>query len=198
MRTKKLILDLDGVFVDFVGAAFKTFDITLSGLGEYPKRAGWNVVKALNILRREQGLYPVSDDQFWGRFDEDFWSHLQWYPGAVQLYETVIKAFGAGNVWISTSATLQPSCAAGKLKWVDREMPEIGSARTFIGRDKWLLAGPDRVLLDDRDKNCLMFSEAGGLSVLVPRPWNMSSHVEDTNFHRTISTLHLLNVSLPE
>jgi hypothetical protein len=167
----------------------------------YPVQAGWNIVKARNILARRPDLdylYPLTDDAFWSRFDLiDFWANLDLWQGALYFWDKLVEMFGVENIYICTSG-LSPSAAAGKTIWVKKNLKGFDMKKLFIGYSKYMLAGPDRILIDDRDKNCLDFYEAGGQSVLVPRPWNSANMVRDDMFQTTISTLHLMNVSLPE
>ncbi len=45
--------------------------------------------------------------------------------------------------------------------------------RTIISyAPKSLLAGPDTLLIDDKDENITEFRAGGGHGILVPRPWN--------------------------
>jgi len=44
--------------------------------------------------------------------------------------------------------------------------------RSMFGSEKWLMAGLDRLLIDDADHNIDKFVQYGGHTLLVPRPWN--------------------------
>jgi len=199
MRIKKLILDLDGVMVDFVTAAMHKTGVIGYQNSEYPVRAGWNIVKARNILAKKTSyLRPMSDKQFWQHFDLiDFWANLDYWPGALSFWNKLRWGFGVDNIFVCTSG-LTPEAAAGKSIWVKNMLPGFNPKHLFIGTSKHLLAGPDRILVDDRDKNCLDFYEAGGMGVLVPRPWNSATMIDDREFKSTINSLHMMNVSMPE
>jgi hypothetical protein len=42
----------------------------------------------------------------------------------------------------------------------------------MLGSQKWLMAKPEHILIDDSDENCTLFRENGGQAVIVPRVWN--------------------------
>ena len=64
------------------------------------------------------------------------------------------------------------------MKWVVRELPEYAQ-RYLVGPAKAFCASSDTVLIDDADFNVEAFGEAGGRTILVPRPWN-SLYAADT------------------
>jgi hypothetical protein len=79
--------------------------------------------------------------------------------------------FGPGKVALVSSPCGTDGCMDGKRDWVARHCPRLAKS-LFLGSRKDLLAGPCKVLLDDRDENCAAFALAGGVAITVPRPWN--------------------------
>ena len=63
--------------------------------------------------------------------------------------------------------------------WMRRFVPDFTFDRVILIKDKYLLARPGRVLIDDADHNVDNWVAAGGEGILVPRPWN-SKHKEYT------------------
>lgn len=58
------------------------------------------------------------------------------------------------------------------------------SRRLILTNRKEVFSGPGRALIDDRDENVEGWEKAGGIGVLVPRPWNKTKASR-----RNVSTL---------
>jgi hypothetical protein len=144
---------MDGVLADFVGGVLTT----LRGLPADTPRDSirWSFVK------REE----------WEKMDGEFWEGLSPTPEAELIVQAVEDAFGPDNVCILTSPVTTPGCYEGKLAWLRRHFPAY-SQRFLVGPMKQFCAAPNHVLVDDHDDNVGRFREAGGMSVLVPQPWN--------------------------
>lgn len=165
---RKIFIDLDGVIVDFVVPTMQWWNANIDSEAQYPEGCGWNVLKATNLFRAEQGLPILDAPTFWDGLDYGFWRNLPLYPLAkefVGIMET------HGDVYFATSPTLSSACVAGKFDHIKEDFPHL-SRRLIITADKSVLAGPRCTLIDDRDRNCETFVKAGGEAVLVPRPWN--------------------------
>jgi len=173
-----IFLDLDGVIVDFVKPAFARFCVPIQSEAEYPSGCEWDIVKAVNILihKRTCGWgAPVEKNDFWNRFDFDFWRLLPKYPHANDFIRELEKI---DDVIIATSYTLSPECSAGKVAWLTRWLPKY-KRRNFITPCKSELGRiPGAILIDDRDKFCDDFASHGGRSILLPRPWNSGGLTE--------------------
>lgn len=154
-------LDLDGVLVDFARGAlqYHNSDLEYSSLD-------WDFDKKL-------GLTP---EQFWEPLDYNFWANLEWTAEGKGILELVEAKFG-DKVAILTAPPKTPGAVQGKLDWISRELPRY-RRRTMVGTNKQLFAASTKVLVDDRDENIESFEDAGGLGVLVPRPWNRAKGYE--------------------
>ena len=157
---KRILLDMDGVLVNFVGGM-------MSALGKpwpYDKKKSlgvWNVEK----------LWGLEDDEFWAPCNySDFWAELEWLEDGRRILEICEKYVGRENVYISTSPSLSPNAWKGKAEWLQKHMPEY-HGRVLMGSCKEILA-PVGVLVDDYDRNVQRFRDNGGTAVPVPRPWN--------------------------
>ena len=155
---KKVLLDMDGVIVDFVGGVWKKYGLT----HEYPP-GDYDIIKATGL--------SITPESFWGDFGESFWADLEWTPEGKAILGMVLKLVPLNKVCLLTSPTLSPSSSSGKHLWINRETPEL-RRRFLIGSAKDMCAGPDSILIDDSDKNCEDFEAAGGKAILVPRRWN--------------------------
>lgn len=157
----KVLLDLDGVLVDFVGGAAKHhgFDPKLANCWDFMPNTG------------------ISPADFWAPLGKRFWSNLDWTPEGPAILKVVEAAVGAANVCVLTSPCDTEGCAEGKLRWIRDNMPDY-RRRYFLGTAKEFVASHKLTLVDDHDKNVDQFLKAGGGGVLVPRPWNrLRGHV---------------------
>jgi 5'(3')-deoxyribonucleotidase len=175
MNISRIILDLDGVLVNFHKAAFSEYGVPPKDVHDYPPHVGWDIVAALNHKLEEKGSRAVSANHFWSNFDYAFWRGLPWYCGASDFFRLLKTRY---DICICTSAAYDPMCAAGKVKWIQDNLPDY-KRKYFIGCQKQLLAQPGAVLIDDADHNIRAFREAGGTAILVPRPWNSLDHITD-------------------
>lgn len=181
MSTKKILIDMDGVITDLVTPAMRFMGVSDYKESIYPPGYSFDVVGACNKLREERGLEPVSDKEFWDSFTYDFWASLPSYTHSPALICAAKHLVGEENVFLATSPTLDPQCAAGKLAWVKQHAPSF-IRRIMIGPRKELMANPYHALVDDSDKNVDAFRNAGGSAFLVPRPWNTLKDVTTDYF----------------
>lgn len=170
----KLILDLDGVLVDFVKGALQSVNIEYD-YDQYPKGIR-DIEEAYNLR--------MSKADFWNSLNEPrFWENLEWMHDGKEILRLCEKYAGKSNITICTSSGKMEFAAAGKLFWMKLNIPYYVNRHQFlIGPSKHACAAPNRVLVDDYEKNCGLFLAEGGERILVPRPWN-KSHEIDTLTH---------------
>lgn len=154
-RPLRAFVDLDGVLVDAVGGV----------LARHQSDADKRAVRWGNLAT----LIGQSDAALWGSLDRDFWALLDWTHEGRQLLDGVTRLFP--SVAFLSTPTREAGCCDGKRDWVAREIPRLAD-KLILTRDKATIAAPDAVLIDDHDANILAWRAAGGLGVLVPRPWN--------------------------
>ena len=155
-----IFLDMDGVLVDFAHGVASLFGIKKS------------VVEANG--REAYRAAGVSQEEFWRRIEsagQEWWETLPPYPWVQRL---VAACMAVGDVYVATSPPAAcVTAGSGKMAWLRSILPEVYSGRRFfIGAHKYLLAAPDRVLVDDDVRKHAAFAKAGGQAVLFPRPWN--------------------------
>lgn len=163
-----VFLDLDGVLVDFFGAALRTHGRP-ELIDSYPAEQ-YEIHEVLSI----------SKTQFWKPMsDAVWWTDLAPYPWFDELLAIVRRMPRSGGFSVATSPSHAPGSAAGKVQWMQKHF-----GREFrdymIGPQKHRLAQPGAVLIDDNDENIAKFTESGGQAILFPQPWN-AMHGE----HRT-------------
>jgi hypothetical protein len=158
-----VFFDIDGVLADFVRGSFRRHGVSLP----------------IAVVRwdfdQQLGIEPAA---FWGAFDREFWATLDPMPDGFALLRAAERMLPAEQVGLLTSAAGQPGCVDGKRDWVARHLPDY-LPRMFTGTAKHLVAGPGKVLVDDRTENADGFFTAGGKSLLVPRPWNGRGYLCD-------------------
>jgi 5'(3')-deoxyribonucleotidase len=144
-----ILLDMDGVLVDFVDGAARLFGTTRAELEARWPRGEYDMAKVLG----------VSVGEFWGRIGEepDFWFKLNETEEAQELYRICLEH---GDVFFCTTPNLDPQCAAQKIKWLNNFLGK--HCRNYIlTPNKSLVNG---FLVDDYIKNKPSF--------LWPQPWN--------------------------
>lgn len=152
-----VILDLDGVLADFDAGVCALFGVD----PPIHEHAGAAINEAIGVSR----------GQMWARIDRAgrrFWEDLSPTPFADEL-DQLAQTYG--SLFVASSPSLSPSSAAGKVRWVQKRYGRNFRDYAVIPR-KDLLAGPDRILLDDTDRHVTAFREAGGKAVLVPTRGN--------------------------
>lgn len=156
-----IILDLDGVLADFNSAAN-----AVNNLPQEPATC-WDWYKQ----------HGMSTDEFWNNihargdsFYRDSVRPYSWWKEVVDLVTA------ADDFVIMTSPSNTPCGYAGKKIWVD-EWLNIRPTQLIVGARKDLLAGSDRLLIDDNLDNISMFRRAGGHGFVFPQPWNYDHEV---------------------
>lgn len=170
-----IYLDLDGVLTDWESGVLKLFETPLDG---YKSTYGENIHDYLGVTKGE----------LWKRINragEGFWSNLQPLSWARELHEELSRM---DEVVILTSPSAHGSSAAGKVKWM-KDFFGHGFEDYIITPRKELLAKPENVLIDDREKKVDAFTREGGIGILFPRPYNRSSAKAADPMWETIDTL---------
>ena len=166
MKKQQILLDMDGVLVDFLSGAIECLN------RDYNRNITIEQYAAEFSQWGTYDYYGISVKEFWDSIDStpDFWYNLKPMPWCGQLYDELNKG---GEITVITSPSLDPSCAMQKLQWLDRYL-NIKSDAVFIGSRKYLMAG-NGILIDDYNKNVEKFKEAGGEAILVPSNWNTNN-----------------------
>lgn len=157
--TVMIYLDMDGVIADFVNGFCRWRNLsdlpphhqtTWPGVGDHA------------------GLVPDQLDLVLRQASAAFWATLPVLPWAQEL---VAECLGYGQVRILTAAVASEEAVTGKMRWLDKHFPHLTSRAIFC-REKYLLARPSSVLIDDHDEQLDKFQEYGGEAIVFPQPWN--------------------------
>jgi 5'(3')-deoxyribonucleotidase len=165
--TKLCLLDMDCVLVDFIRASLDLHGFRRPVEEYWQSQMGGGYDYWTSILK-------ISKEDFFAPMNEDWWANLPWTPEGKKILWVVERLFGRDNVVIVTHPTDAPGCLEGKRRWLKRCLPErygMPHGHIFCA-DKWLLATPNRVLVDDHDLTVDEFARCGGKVCLVPRPHN--------------------------
>lgn len=157
MDGRIVFLDMDGVLCDFVGGVAALFN-------KPSPQAGDPAQPLHEYIGVPKGL-------MWNRIAESgakLWENLEPLPWANDL---VALARSAGEVMIATSPSLQAASLSGKLTWLQRRFG-VKFRDFVISPQKYLLARPQHVLIDDTEHHVSAFREAGGQAVHFPSVQN--------------------------
>lgn len=157
---KKLFLDMDGVLVDFV-TGVRVF---------HSKHIEYKDIQQ-NIA---QQMFPSNEQyRFYDPLGFDFWANLTWTEEGQKLLAGLLGFIDSEDIVLMTSPILTRGCADGKLAWIKKNCP-IFTRQYCVTPCKHQYAHPSALLVDDSERNCTEFQDAGGFAYLVPRPWNNS------------------------
>lgn len=153
---------MDGVIDDFASSVLKVL-----GVKDY------QIPPGCYDMERWPGI-GCSTKELWDKIDAegvDFWADIEKYPWADDLVAACEKR---GDVFILTSPSRNPYCAAGKMIWVKAHYRRL-YRRVIITPHKHLCSGPGRVLIDDSEDKIKSFRDHGGDTIVFPQPWNSAS-----------------------
>lgn len=158
----KIVLDVDEVLADFTGEVAELFGLDreefhLQRKASLENGGSWYMESLLSRMVGEeidQSDIWASIAQYPGDGEIEFWHSLEWKPRAKEIIEIVERS--DANFHIATSPGRSPESVIGKTLWLADAFPNVKdlSGKATIIRDKWRLASPGRVLIDDRRKNC--------------------------------------------
>lgn len=161
MTQRTILLDMDGVLVDFFTAALRVHG--MEHLADNWPAGEWDMAKVMGI----------SEGVFWRKIDDSaangsFWFRMEKYKWADELIELCEQS---GRVILASTPSQDPECAKQKIQWMYSNRG-TGFRWYMLGPHKDLLARPGSVLIDDNDGNVSKFKAAGGEAILFPQPWN--------------------------
>lgn len=161
-KIKTVMLDLDGVIANFRKGIHDVFNQPYDYSNLTDKWSFW------------EDWNGVTFDMINSACTVEFWQNLEWMHDGRDILRSILNMFNTDQIYLLTTPMPNIESPTGKWLWVRDNIP-VYLKRTIITQvSKSLLAGPDTLLIDDRDKNVDEFEEAGGKTILVPRPWNRS------------------------
>lgn len=170
--THTIFLDMDGVIVNFVKGVARLLNINYADF-----MANWidGVYQIeshpfLQQMDRKTSIYALLNQQ-----PADFWENLEMTYEASELLKFITSNFQ--KVYILSTPFTSAASHAGKYKWIVKNNTGIVKKNYIFTKHKHLLANPNAVLIDDKDKNYEAFLYAGGEAILYPQRWNSLSCV---------------------
>jgi 5'(3')-deoxyribonucleotidase len=156
-----IFLDMDGVLVDFFAGIKKELNLPIETEASIGVKNVWTAA-------------AMSEKQFWQKIQKGgskFWSNLPIYSWSKNLIILLEKKFGKEQIFILSSPTLDASSAKGKKEWILKHLPEY-KRKLILTSEKYLLAAPNRILIDDSEAQISHFIDWQGKGILFPRRWN--------------------------
>jgi hypothetical protein len=168
MKIDTIYLDLDDVCNTLSPFLLRWLNVPVepTDYSRYPGRM--DIVPAANRLL---GQRRYTRKTFWEAIPRRAWVECPESDFFHWLLRACKRITGR-SIYIATATTKDPDCLAGKLEWIHAHFPKWMHRQYFITPRKWKLGKPGSLLIDDNEKNCRLFEEAGGLAIRVPRPWN--------------------------
>jgi len=165
---KTVFLDMDGVMVNFLGGLHRSLGVPYD-VNQYPYEKGkWNMLTDIKGFDDVPATFEQCNDAC----TRTFWANLEWMPDGVAILRAAERASGRKNIWLLTTPMPNTGSASGKIEWINKYLPWYSKKVFITTASKSVVAGPDTLLIDDKDENVNEFREAGGRGLLVPRPWN--------------------------
>lgn len=173
MRMTDLLLDADGVLLDFARPAMRRCGLDTRML--YP-RGEYSIA----------AIAGLTESEFWQRVDyPEFWRTVNPYEGCVPFLRELWDLCGKHSVSIRACTRSSWNAAA----FVPARVAMLDSLRRAAMMDpipiyiaycggKGIFGGPGRLLVDDDPRNVADFEAGGGRGLVVPMPWNRADGYE--------------------
>jgi len=155
---KKILIDTDGVLRDFVGSCEEKYQTTLD----------------FTVSKSVQKLLGKTHDDFIKDLDDcRFWMDMKVTKEAQPIIHMCQKYFKESDIYLISASYQTPRILAGCIWWYKKYFPDFYTRKKIVFcNEKHLLANIGTILLDDHDETCKAFSNRGGWTILMPRPWN--------------------------
>lgn len=151
-----IFVDMDEVLTDFVGGACRAHGFTNQEVAANRAAGEWSIQPALAKLK---GKKVVDDKEFWEpihHLGSRFWEELHplpWFGEMIKLVNSLTDSW-----YIVTAPSKDPHSYSGKAIWIARYFaPEIAFHHMIPTPNKYLLANPDTILIDDREETVRKF-----------------------------------------
>lgn len=142
---RKIYLDMDGVLCNFE-KKFK--ELSGQDFIEYSNEYGWP--KTWDVIEKE-GV--------------EFWSELEWNPGGKKLWNFLKKLDNVEILTGSPKYKVGEYAKKGKEIWIDENIGNI-KVNHIYGILKYTYVKNNDILIDDSERNCNSWKEAGGIAIL--------------------------------
>jgi 5'(3')-deoxyribonucleotidase len=176
MKIRRILLDMDEVLTDFVGAACELWGASYGEVLPHWPPAQWDMVSPVDAAIRSKGIRDpespeLTFEEFWKPINENeaFWAGMRKTPWCDAVI-TLVRMF-CDDVHVISAPSLCISSHTGKIKWLRRMFGQDFS-NFALTPYKELFVSEGVVLIDDRDLNCERFRKHGGTSIVFPTHHN--------------------------
>lgn len=152
MAETRIYLDMDGVLADF--------------------ERGVKELCRMDVTAQDGNSDPQADSRMWEaiRDTDHFYDRLELMPGAKELFDRIRAKYGE-RCEILTGVPREErgivTAEQDKRTWTRRLLSEEVTVNAVCRKHKQLFCtGPESVLIDDREKNILEWTERGGTGIL--------------------------------
>lgn len=159
-----VFLDMDGVIADFARSA-----LAANGITDY------QYSELTQDIAKQFCENEKQEQEFYEKLQYDFWVNLPKTAEADFVVDLLHRLYGE-DLAIASSPLRISGCAQGKIDWLKKNFPFL-ERRLLLGKPKYLMAAPDKLLIDDLEENIERFESRGGRGLLFPRPWNRDRHL---------------------
>lgn len=155
-KLPEIYLDMDETIVDWMTGANKA--LKDAGHPEW-KADHWNKYSETEADKIRWDIINKTPN---------FWENLPWMPGGKQIWNFVKKY--KPNILSACGKLAGNVCREGKLRWISKNLgsSSVGSIHLVLRSEKKnyaVVKGEPTVLIDDYDKNCVEYKNAGGIAV---------------------------------
>jgi len=163
----KWFIDMDGVFVDFLGSACKWFMMSPSRVEKDWPTGEWGTNETISEF------YGLPHKAFWAALTTEFWANADWTPDGQEFISFMLQF----NPCVLSSPSYKG--ASGKQIWLKKNTPFYTKRKYLLGPTKHYCARPGAILIDDYEENCAAWIKHGGAAILYPRHWNRLYYIQD-------------------
>jgi hypothetical protein len=178
-----IFCDMDGVLCDF-DEGYK--NETKSLKGDELKEDKIDLLKIFPNFKKNgistDEANALGKSYFWkifrksvGENEKEFWANLEWQPGGKELwgyiekYKPNILSSPAIDFNLPQDQQLNPDfnqAIQGKKMWIAKNLSNVGKEIFVPAVQKSAFAKPNRILIDDMQKNIDAWNAAGGEAIL--------------------------------
>lgn len=160
MKITKVYVDMDDVLRDFIGAAIACHGISKDELLALRSPGVWGLARTLGL----------SEEDFWAPINAkgaSYWADLIEHSWANDLLYALKFTMGYPVTILSSPGSRTSGEYLGKIMWSKKRFGPLYSELS-IYHNKFELAKPGRVLIDDSEQNVYKFNTEGGHGILFP------------------------------
>jgi len=167
MTIRKILIDMDDVLCDCTGDALRHMGLHGWVRESYPIETR----DIYEVYRLATGV-QYSPAQFWEHFKREWWANIQPTPWCHDLINLCTEYVSTDRIALLTSPTKCGDCLAGKLDWIETNMPKWMHRQYLMSPRKAFCASEGVVLIDDCTENLEAFEQDDGFGIAMPQMWN--------------------------